>query len=462
MMTIWTPTLSGRGPLYRQLLDAIRHAIQQGELPAGSKLPTHRALADRIGVTVGTVTRAYHEAEQSGLITARVGSGSYVRDGKASPTEAWHMRHATPGRIELWQNLPVALDRSAAFQQAMQTIAQEPDCINGLMEYDSAEGNASQRACFSAWLQQHGIDATPERLYFNYGAQNGLLLAVMLLGLSGQPLLCEGLTYPGLNTLAQTLKLQLRGLPMDEEGILPDALERACQDGLYRAIYLIPTLQNPTTAVMSRQRREAILAICARHQLWVIEDDVHGLLPTERPPALVNLATERVIYLGSFSKGTSAGLRIGYMLVPAELHAATGQAIRATSWMVSPLLIELACRWMRGGDADALLQQQRLQLAQRAERLQHHLGAFALRYAAGSMHAWLELPAQWRAASFIAAAEAEGIGLASAELFAAGHFSTPQAVRLSISHPPDMASLEQALTTLARLLESSGPHTTLL
>ncbi|MFC3914793.1 PLP-dependent aminotransferase family protein [Pseudaeromonas sharmana] len=461
-MTIWTPTLSGRGPLYRQLLEALRSAIQNGELSAGSRLPTHRALADRLGVTVGTITRAYHEAEQCGLITARVGSGSYVRDAEQSSSHVWHLRQEKPGRIELWQNLPVALDRSAAFRDAILALSQESDCINGLMEYDSADGNFEQRHCFADWLQRHEIDASAERLFFNYGAQNGLLLAVMMLGLSGQALLCEGLTYPGLMTLAQTLKLQLRGLPMDAEGIIPDALDKACQDGLFRAIYLIPTLQNPTTAVMSTARREAILAICARHQLWVIEDDVHGLLPADRPPAMVNLAPERVIYLGSFSKGTSAGLRIGYMLVPLSLHTAAQQAIRATSWMVSPLLIELACRWMQGGEADALLRQQRQQLAQRAERLQYHLGHFALRYAPGSMHAWLELPEQWRAASFIAAAEAEGIGLAGAELFAAGHFNAPQAVRLSISHPLDMASLEQALTTLASLLESSGPQASLL
>ena len=73
------------------------------------------------------------------------------------------------------------------------------------------------------------------------------------------------------------------------------------------------------------------------------------------------------------------------------------------------------------------------------------------------MHAWLELPAHWRSAALIQAAEAAGIGLAGAELFAAGHFPSPQAVRLSISHPLDNQALDQALTTLCQLLESPGP-----
>ena len=96
-MTIWTPQLSGQGPLYRQLLDAIREDIASGCLPAGQRLPTHRALADRLGVTVGTVTRAYSEAEHQGLLQGRVGSGTYVCDKQGTQAQAWHIRQSTEG-----------------------------------------------------------------------------------------------------------------------------------------------------------------------------------------------------------------------------------------------------------------------------------------------------------------------------------------------------------------------------
>ncbi len=145
------------------------------------------------------------------------------------------------------------------------------------------------------------------------------------------------------------------------------------------------------------------------------------------------------------------------MLVPTALKAAASRAIRGASWMISPLLVELACRWMQGGDADRLLEQQRRQLAQRARLLRHHLGHFSLHYQEGSMHAWLELPAHWRSAAFIQACEESGVTIAGAELFAAGHFPSPQAVRLSISHPLDDQALEQALLTLRQLLENTGP-----
>lgn len=455
MHTIWTPTLSGQGPLYRRLLEALRQAIQSGELPAGTRLPTHRALADRLDITPGTVTRAYHEAEQCGLLRARIGDGTYVRSTEEeSQAPAWVMRQPTAGRIELWQNLPVGMDRSEAFNAAIAPLLQDPARINALMEYSPAEGNPGHRACTAEWLQQHGVAAHPDRLLFTYGAQNGLLLALLALGLAGQPLLCEGLTYPGLISLANSLKIPLRGLAMDEQGLLPEALEQACQQGHFRALYLIPTLHNPTTVTMPLARREAILAICARYQLWVIEDDVHGRLAVNPPPPLVNLAPERVICVGSLSKGSSAGLRLGYLLLPAALYRAATQAIVASSWMISPLLVEIGCRWMADGQANRLLQQQQTLLLQRGACAQQIMHGLDLVWQSGSMHAWLRLPEPWRAAALVAAAEQQGIGLAGAELFAAGHFAAPQAVRLSLSHPQDDAALRQALQTVRELLES--------
>lgn len=455
MHTIWTPTLSGQGPLYRRLLEALRRDIQSGELPAGTRLPTHRALADQLGITPGTVTRAYHEAEQCGLLRARIGDGTYVRGGEEErATPAWVMRQPAAGRIELWQNLPVDMDRSDAFASAVQPLLQDAERINALMEYSPAEGNPGHRDCAAHWLQQHGVAARADRLLFTYGAQNGLLLALLTLGLAGQPLLCEGLTYPGLISLANSLKIPLRGLAMDEQGLLPEALEQACQQGHFRALYLIPTLQNPTTVTMPLARREAILQICARYQLWVIEDDVQGRLVDNPPPPLVNLAPERVICVGSLSKGSSAGLRLGYLLLPETLYRAANQAIVASSWMISPLLVEIGCRWMADGQANRLLQQQRSLLQQRGACAVQVMQGLDLVWQPGSMHAWLRLPEPWRASALVAAAEQQGIGLAGAELFAAGHFAAPQAVRLSLSHPQDEDALSRALQGVRAILEN--------
>lgn len=454
-MTIWQPQLSGQGPVYRQLAQAIGQAIEQGELQPGQRLPTHRALADQLSVTVGTITRAYNEAEHQGWVCARVGAGTYVREAAEEPALSWHIRQPDPTRTELWQNLPILQDRETAFRDAIEQLLAQPGRINALMEYSSVNGELSQRETVCQWLNKYGFNsAQPERLYFSFGAQNGLLLSLMACGAVGETVLCEGLTYPGLSSLAHSLRIQLKGLPMDEEGLLPQALEKACQSGNYRTLYLTPTIQNPTTGTMSLARRQEILAICERYQLTIIEDDVHGILPEVRPPALVELAPERVIHLGSFAKNTSAGLRLGYLLVPQQLRSAMSIAVRGSSWMITPLMIELTCQWLQSGQADRMLLQQRKVLRERGELLRHHLGRYQLHYQEGGMHAWLLLPAYWRSQAFVQAANQLGVGVAGAELFAAAHYPAPQAVRLSISHPADNISLDQALRLLRELLET--------
>lgn len=461
-MTIWTPQLSGQGPLYRQLAEAIAQAIESGELTAEQRLPTHRALADHLGVTVGTITRAYALAEQQGWLQARVGAGTFVRRALGSPNEVWHLQARDPQRVEMWQNFPVVQDRHQPLQHALQQLLQDPGRLNQLMDYGEAQSPAPLRQILADWLVSQGVQLDADGVFFTYGVQNGQLLSLMALGLAGGQLLCEGMTYPGLKNLAAVLNIQLKGLALDEEGLIPEALERTCSQGQYRALYLVPTLQNPTTATMSLTRRQAILAICRRYRLQVIEDDVHGLLPSQRPPSLATLAPDQVIYLGSLSKGISAGLRLGYAQVPVSLREAFAQAVRASSWMISPLLVELACGWLQQGEAGQLLQRQRQLLAERSRLLHQQLGDQGIRHQAGSMHAWLPLPPQWRAEAFVQAAREAGVVVAGAEAFAAGHFAVPQGVRLSISQPLDTQELTRGLAILRQLLESTPGNPALL
>lgn len=458
-MTIWNPILSGHGPIYRQLADAIVNAIENGDLQPGQRLPTHRALADQLSVTVGTITRAYNEAEHQGWLTARIGAGTYVKEHGLEPGIDWQIRQPNPERIELWQNLPILQDKHDAFRTAIDALLATPGRINTLMEYSSVNGEQSQREIVCQWLTKYGFDVAQDQLFFSFGAQNGLLLSLMACSAVGETILCEGLTYPGLMTLCHSLRIQLKGLAIDDEGLIPEALEKACQSGNYRTLYLNPTIHNPTTAIMSLDRRLQILAICEKYKITIIEDDVHGTLPEHRPPALVTLSPQQVIHLGSFAKNSSAGLRIGYMIVPKHLHQAMSIAVRGSSWMITPVMIELTCQWLSTGQADKMLLNQRKILKERGELLRHHFRDFDIRYRDGSMHAWLILPEQWRAQSFIQQADAVGVGLAGGDLFAAGHYPSPHAVRLSISHPVSNTSLDEALVKLKELLNTEpSPH----
>ncbi|MFM5192812.1 aminotransferase-like domain-containing protein [Aeromonas media] len=457
-MTIWTPNLTPfAGPLYLKLVKAIEQAIADGTLPPQTRLPTHRALADRLGVTVGTITRAYTEAERRGLLAARVGHGTWVR-AAPDPANEWVIRNEDNQRIELWQNLPVQLDRAAIIRPMLTELADGD--LNALLGYDKEAGRAEQRQLFVDWLAAQGIQGSEERLLFSHGAQHGIMLALLATGCVGETLFCEGLSYPGMLGNARQLKNQVMGLAMDEEGLIPAALEAACRQRRAKLLYLTPTLQNPTTATMSLARREEIVAIARRHDLLIVEDDVNGLLPEVSLPPLVNLAPERVIYLGSLAKIACGGLRVGFVLSPPSLRNGFAQAMRLSSWMVSPLLIELACKLVSQHQIMPLIEQQRRVLARRGELLRHMLpGA---RWQPGAMHAWLPLPDPWRSQEFAEAANALDVGVASGEHFAAGQFAAPQGVRLSLSQPATDARVAEGLERLAGLLRGTPPTNPLL
>lgn len=454
-MTIWNPTLDGTGPVYRQLAQAIGDGIKHGALQAGQKLPTHRALAEQLGVTVGTITRAYAEAERQGFVSARIGDGTYIKSDETESALNWHIRQPDPNRIELWQNLPILQDKHGPFKAAIEALLEKPERINTLMEYSSVNGEPAQREIVCEWLSQYGFELHPDQIFFSFGSQNGLMLSLMACGAVGETILCEGLTYPGLMTLTHPLRIQLKGLAIDEEGLLPEALEKAAKTGLNRIIYLNPTIHNPTTSIMSLARRQQILEICQRYQIMIIEDDVHGTLPAVRPPTLHSLMPEQVIHLGSFAKNTSAGLRVGYMIVPQRLRTEMSVVVRGASWMITPLMLELTCHWLASGHANRLLLQQRNVLKQRGQLLRHYFKDDGIRYEEGGMHAWLPLPEQWRVAEFVQAADTQGIGIASGDLFTTNHYPAPSAIRLSISHPADNLSLDKALSVLKTLLQTT-------
>ena len=334
------------------------------------------------------------------------------------------------------------------------------DDVNGLLGYDKEAGRPAQRQLFVDWLAEQGITASEDRLLFSHGAQHGIMLALLATGCVGETLFCEGLSYPGMLGNARQLKNQVVGLAMDEEGLLPEALDAACRTRRAKLLYLTPTLQNPTTATMSLARRDAIVAIARRHDLLIIEDEVNGLLPEPHPQPLVNLAPERVIYLGSLAKIACGGLRVGFVLTPPALRSAFAQTMRLSSWMVSPLLIELACKMVSQRQIMPLIAQQREILKRRGELLRHLLPT--ARWQPGSMHAWLPLPEPWRSQQFAAAADALDVGVASGEHFAAGQFAAPQGVRLSLSQPATDARVGEGLARLAQLLQGTPPSNPLL
>ena len=450
-MTIWSPSLQeGRGPRYLAIVDALAHDLSSGLLSPGGRLPTHRELAERLGVTVGTVSRAYAEAARRGLVSGEVGRGTFARGADAASGESGDGE----GLVDLGQNHPPdppAQPQRAALLAALGSVVTQRDA-GRLLDYPAAGGNAADREAGASWIGRAGVEASAGDVLVCTGSQHGLTVVLATLLEPGDLLLTEALTYAGVKAVAGLLHLRLRGLAIDAQGLRPDALEDACREGGAKALYLIPTHHNPTTAVMPETRRREIVAVARAHGLAVVEDDVHGLLPEERPRPIAALAPERSYYLTSTSKTLAPGLRIAYVAAPPAMVPRLAASLRATTWAVAPLTAAVASAWIRDGTADALLAARRQEARERQSIARARLAGADLQTQPEAYYLWLRLPDPWRGDAFAAEARARGVLVTPAEAFAVGREAAPHAVRLCLGAARTRAALGRGLDVVAGLL----------
>ncbi|WP_247886847.1 PLP-dependent aminotransferase family protein [Azospirillum sp. SYSU D00513] len=447
----WVPDLAASSrPIYLAVVGALEADVAGGLLRAGQRLPTHRALAAALGVDLTTVTRAYAEARRRGLIDAAVGRGTFVC---ASP------RAGGPVQVEvdLSMNMPPqpeGAEVQARLAQATAAVLRRAGASR-LLSYQPSGGSRAERAAGAAWLSPLLPGLPPERVLVACGAQAALMALLTTLAGSGDTVLAEEFTYPGMRAAAHHAGIRLAGLPMDGEGLLPDALEEACARLRPKALYCIPTIQNPTTATMSATRRAEIAAAVRRHGLPVIEDDAYGLLPGTPLPPLASLAPELAWHVSTLSKCLFPALRIAYVAAPDERGAGRLQAaLRATSQMAPPLSTAVATRWIEDGTARAMLDAVREESRERQRMARAVLPALLAASHADGHHVWLRLPPAWSAAAFAERVRRSGLAVVPGSAFAV-EASQGEALRVSLGAAPDRRTLAGALERIAATLEEA-------
>ena len=455
-MTIWRPDLRHRsGPRYRAIADAVADDVARGALEEGARLPTHRDLAAVLGVTVGTVSRGYAEAQRRGLISGEVGRGSFVRRDRARGLDLGMPARGEPVLVDLSLNFPVGEVEDRELAKALAALGRTKDLAR-LLEYLPHAGMTRHREAGAAWVARSGTPAHAAQIIVCSGAQHGLAIALAALTAPGDVVLTEALTYPVFKTLAGLLRLKVQGLVMDEQGIVPEAVEAACKSSAPKILYCIPTIQNPTAIVMPETRRRRLAAVAQAHGLTILEDDIYGLLPADRPPPLARHAPESTVYVTSLSKTIAPGLRIGYLCAPRPLIERMIPAIAATTWMAPPLMAEIASRWIDNGTADAILRRKRAQAAERQKLAARILKTSGSDAHPSGYHLWLPLPEPWRGADFATRLRERGVAVTPAEVFVAGSAKAPPAVRLCLGAARTADRLERALRVVAGMLE--GTH----
>jgi DNA-binding transcriptional MocR family regulator len=426
---------NGLGVKYKRLADAVEKAIAEGVIEPGSKLPPHRLLADSLGVTIGTISRAYGELERVGLVVARVGDGTYVRQRGMERARDGGFRNVSEAPqvfFDMSRNQPIPGQEALLLSQSLQTLALDPQALRHLSGYTADAGLPRHRAAGAHWLRHQAFEPNAEQIVCVNGGQHGLLCALMALLKAGDTVVTEHLTYPGLISVARMLGIKLIGVAMDDEGLMPDALEDVCRNHRVSALYCTPTIQNPTAAVMSVPRREAIAEVCRQHNLLIFEDEAHAVLAQQRPLPLSHFAPERSVLIGSLSKAVSAGLRVGYLHAPLPLIGRLSAAVRGTCWMASPLTLEVATQWIENGVAEQLSGQQIVEISRRKSLVAGLLDGLVYKTHSHSPHFWIEVPEPWRASQIAAELKEKNYLVATAEAFAVGHGAVPQFIRASV------------------------------
>jgi DNA-binding transcriptional MocR family regulator len=268
----------------------------------------------------------------------------------------------------------------------------------------------------------------------------------------GDVVVADRLTYYGLKALAQMFRFGIVGLGSDGEGLAAGELDDACKKQRIKAVFTVPTFQNPTVVTMSAERRAEIAEIARRHDLIVIEDDVYGPMPSKRAAAIATLCPERTFHISSLSKALAPGLRVGFLLSPPGRATITAEAIRGTSWMPAPLSVLVATRWIEDGTARRILDAQVAELGARNRVTSEMLAGLDFNADPACMFIWLRLPAPWHAQDFAANARAHGVGVMPAAAFAVDHQATEQSVRINLGCAASRQELTEALRIVAATL----------
>jgi DNA-binding transcriptional MocR family regulator len=360
-LSAWRPEIgSSQGTAYARIVEALAADIERGALSHGARLPTQRALAEAIGVGVGTVTRAYAEAEARGLIEAVVGRGSFVAVPSA-PAAA-----DGDSLIDLSRNVSPLAPATAALRGAIAAVARRGDLAQRL-DYAPDGGFAADRRAAATWLRRTAnfAGADERQLIVTAGAQQAIAVALAALCRPGDALVVEAATFNGVKLAAAQGGLRVAPATMDAEGLTPDALERAAAQSGARVAYLQP-FQNPTTRVMGLARRQEIVAVARRRDLVLIEDDLYGPHVAELGlPPLAELAPDRVAYVSGLSKTLAPGVRTGFLIPPPRWRGAALDALRAATFGGPTFGAVIATQWIESGVAFEVFATIRRELAAR-------------------------------------------------------------------------------------------------
>ncbi|MEB0226075.1 PLP-dependent aminotransferase family protein [Pseudomonas sp. 10S4] len=434
---------------YKSLVDRFAADIRSGQLPPGTRLPTHRQLAATEGLALVTASRVYAELEAMGLVSGETGRGTFVRETALPPSLGVHQPSVVAGMMDLNFNYPSLPGQADLLRTALRQLALSGD-LESHLRYQPHAGRLHERASAARHLRSRGLNVAAEQVLIVSGAQHGLAVTMMGLLQPGDVIAADALTYPGFKVLAEALHLEVVPIPVTDTGPDLAALEKLCRSRSVRAVYSMPTLHNPLGWVMDADQREHLVSIARQHDLLIIEDAAYAFLAEAPPPPLAELAPERTVYVTGLSKSIATGLRVGFVAAPASRVPALERTIRATTWNTPGVMTAIATAWLDDGTVTLLEAQKRADAQTRQALADEVLSGLRYVRHPSSYFVWLPLSEEARADQIAMALLHEQVSVSTAEPFATS-VHVPHAIRLALGSV-DINTLRRALMKVKQVV----------
>ncbi len=456
MDTISSVDLSaGHGPKYQRLAEAIRTAIDEGTLSSGARLPTVREMAYQLGITPGTVARAYRLLTDAGDVQAEVGRGTFVSEPHAEHAPAASQGsdlQRNEGPVELFSPSIAEVGQADLLRRLLGDLGNAPD--SALLNYPSRGAYAPLRAAAVEWLKDAQLGALdPDDVVLTHGGQNAISLVLQAIISGAEPVvLVEEMGYPGFSRAAQGLRAKVVAVPMDAQGVQPDALDRIARAHDAQVFCTVPEVHNPTLLYTPPERRRELARVAEARGLEILEDECYNI-DGPRSETYRAMCPERGWYISSFSKSLTPALRVGYAVAPrgrgGGLRRAAEQGFFGLAWPIA----EMARQLFLHPETRVLTDRVRRRMAEYVQVAVNVLGRFDLSWHPDVSFVWLRLPDGWRAEAFCRAAEADGVRVRSAEDFVLRDGNPPHAVRIAINAHVTLEHFEDAMLKLRTLLD---------
>ena len=434
--TIWLPDLSGtRESKYIVLVQSMRGAIRSGVLKPGYKMPPVRDMAWKLGITPGTVARAYKIAAEEGLVDSAVGRGTFVTGNYvADPTPEPLIAMVSPDAHNFRGVRVPDVGQDAVIRKAMGALSGQT--TNKYIDYPTSQTDVAARRGVVEWIGPDRIGRFDEDdVVLGLGAQNSVIMALQAILHEPNPvILTEELAYPGVRHAARLLRAQLIGVEMDGDGLRPDRLEEALRKHGGQVLLTSAESHSPTTIRTTLARKQEIARVAQTYQLQIIEDDCHCITRPEEP-GYRGICPERAWFISSLTKTVSAALRFGYAVAPQGQAATARQVAQSSFYGLPQPMLDLCAELMQSGEAEALRRKVQDITLVRVRDAVNVLGKWDITWRPDVPFIWLKLPAGWRGSSYARACEALGIQVKAADEFALPDGAAPNAMRISLNPP---------------------------